>query len=109
MATNFVQRGEQLTLTAGATIASGDVVEIGSILGVAMGDAVSGGKVDVAVSGVWSLPKVSADDVSEGDPIYWDSGAGLVTVTSTDNTRLGTAVEAAGNGVGTVAVRLVSI
>ena len=54
----------------------------------------------------FELPKVSGDVVTLGAAIYWDSDPGIATVTSTDNTLLGVAVAAAGNGAATVKVRL---
>ncbi len=109
MATNFVQAGSQITIPAPDLVSSGAVVIAGSIVGVALGGAASGQPVDVAVTGIWELPKVGAQTLSLGEPVYWDSTAELVTETATDNTRLGTVAQAAGNGVATVAVRLVSI
>ena len=52
MATNYVQAGSQLTLTAPELVSSGAVVIAGSIAGVALGSASAGQPVDVAVTGV---------------------------------------------------------
>lgn len=41
-----------------------------------------------------------------GDVVYYDDSSDLVTITATDNTKIGVAVEDAGNGTGTVRVRL---
>ena len=109
MATNYVQDGLQLTLTAPELVSSGAVVIAGSIAGVALGGASAGQPVDVAVTGVFDLPKVGAQILSLGEPVFWDSTADLVTETASGNTRIGTVVKAAGAGVTTVAVRLVLI
>ena len=109
MATNYVQAGSQLTLTAPELVSSGAVVIAGSIAGVALGGASAGQTVDVAVAGVFDLPKVGAQILSLGEPVFWDAAADLVTETASGNTRIGTVVKAAGAGVATVAVRLVSI
>lgn len=109
MATNYVQAGSQLTLTAPELVSSGAVVIAGSIAGVALGGASAGQPVDVAVAGVFDLPKVGAQILSLGEPVFWDSAADLVTETAAGNTRIGTVVKAAGAGVATVAVRLISI
>jgi predicted RecA/RadA family phage recombinase len=106
MATNFVQPGETLTLAAPAAVDSGGGVLIGSIFGVAQGDAASGALVDIATEGVWTLPKVSALAISVGDVLYWDNTAKLVNKTASGNTRIGVAVTAAANPSGTVRVRL---
>lgn len=109
MATNLVSAGSHLTIPAPELVSSGAVVIAGSIVGVALGGAASGQPVDVAVTGIWELPKVGAQTLSLGEPVYWDSAADLVTETASGNTRLGTVAKAAGPGVATVAVRLVSI
>ena len=103
---NFVQNGVNLTLPAPADVASGDVVVIGSIFGIAAGDAVSGSDVDLVTEGVFNLPKVSALAIAIGDVIYYDAGTGLVNKTSSGNTRIGVAVTAAANPSGSVDVRL---
>lgn len=103
---NYVQRGDTLTLTALDAVSSGDVVVIGSIIGVAAGDAAEGEPVDVGTVGVFDLPKVSAEAIDEGDPVYWDADDSLVTGTATDNTKLGVAVQTAGNPSASVRVRL---
>lgn len=106
MATNFIQRGDNLTIPAPATMTSGAPVIAGEIVGIALGDAASGASVDVATSGVFEITKVAADDMALGDLIYWDDSAELATITATDNTKLGVAVAAAGTGTGAVNVRL---
>lgn len=103
---NYIQPGNTLTLTAPAVIVSGDVVAVGSIIGVANGDAANGAPVDVDTVGVFRLPKVAALAISAGDVVYWDSAAKLVNKTSSGNTKLGVATEAAANPSPNVAVRL---
>lgn len=103
---NHVQPGNTLTLTAPAEIISGGVVIVGSIIGVANGDAANGAPVDVDVVGVFRLPKVSALAIAVGDVVYWDSANKLVTKTASGNTKLGVATEAAANPSANVAVRL---
>ena len=52
MATNFVQAGDVIDYTAGADIASSDVVVVGSLVGVAHNDIANGSVGPVGVSGV---------------------------------------------------------
>ena len=103
---NFVQNGVNLTLPAPAIVASGGVVIVGSIVGIAAESAAIGEDLDIVTEGVFTLPKVSALAIAIGDKVYWDSTAGLVTKTASGNTLLGAAVAAAANPSGTVAVRL---
>ena len=106
MATNFVQPGETLTLAAPADVLSGAGVLIGSIFGIAQGNALSGALVDINTQGVWTMPKVSALAIAVGDVLYFDNATKLVNKTSSGNTRIGLAVTAAANPSATVRVRL---
>lgn len=103
---NYVQRGDTLTLIAPADVSSGDVVEVGNIIGVANGDALTGEAVDVDTVGVFELPKVSALAIGAGAAVYYDDATGLVNTTSSGNTKLGVAITAAANPSAAVKVRL---
>jgi len=103
---NYVQKGENLSLPAPYAVSSGDGALIGSIFGVAAGDAELGAEVDLVTVGVFTLPKVSTDVMAVGNAVYWDDTAKLVTVTATDNTKIGVSVAVAVNPSGTTDVRL---
>lgn len=103
---NFIQRGETLSIPAPADVLAGAVVISGSIVGVSAGNAATGETVDVATSGVFQLPKVSALAISVGDIVYYDDGTELVNKTSSGNTKVGVAVTAAPNPSASVNVRL---
>jgi predicted RecA/RadA family phage recombinase len=103
---NFIQPGNTLTLTAPEEIVSGDVVIVGSIIGVANGDAENGAPVDLDTVGVFRLPKTSALAIAAGDVVYWNAGSKLVTKTTSGNTKLGVATESVPNPSPSVAVRL---
>lgn len=103
---NHVQHGNTLTLPAPADVLSGAGVVVGSIFGVANGDALSGEPVDIDVVGVFTLPKVSALAIAIGDKVYFDNSTGLVNKTASGNTAIGVATSAAGNPSATVDVRL---
>lgn len=106
MATNFIQPGDVLTLTAPYAVASGAGLLVGSLFGVATRAADNGAAVEASTRGVYELPKLSTDVVAIGDKLYWDNTNKRLTKTSTDNTLVATAVSAAGNGVATVYARL---
>lgn len=106
MAYNFIQAGSALTIPAPAAVASGDVVQAGSIIGITAGSAAAGQPVDVIVTGVFQLPKVAANNITLGAPVYWDATAKLATTTASGNTKIGVAVEAAAASTGTVKLRL---
>lgn len=103
---NFIQDGDAMDYTAGATITSGSGVLVGKRLGVAQLDMVSGTKSALAMEGVFSLPKLSTDVVAQGDLLYWDDTNKRLTVTTTNNTLAGFAFAAAGNGVATVNIKI---
>ncbi|MHB0706019.1 DUF2190 family protein [Roseomonas mucosa] len=104
---NYVQPGNTLTLPAPAGgVLSGDLVAIGSIVGVANGDAAAGEPMDVDVVGVFVLSKAAALAIAVGDIVYWDATNRLVTKTASGNTKLGVAVEASPNPSATATVRL---
>lgn len=102
---NYIQKGEVLTLVAPAAVSSGDGLLVGSVFAVALSDAESGADVEAQVCGVFELPKASGA-VTQGAKLYWDNTAKDVTTTSTSNTLIGVAVEAAASGDATVIVRL---
>ena len=103
----FIQPGNIITITAPTGgVSSGDGVLIGSLFGVATFDAAEGESLEIQVTGVMSLPKLSTDTVAVGDPLYWDTTNGHLTVTATDNVLVGVAVSTAGSGATTVEIRL---
>lgn len=103
---NFVHIGDNITIPAPATVTSGELVIVGSLFGIASTDALTGERVTLSTTGVFELAKVGTDVISVGDVVYYDESSDLATTTATDNTKIGVAVEDAGNGVGTVRVRL---
>jgi predicted RecA/RadA family phage recombinase len=106
---NYIQPGKTVTLPAPAATASGDVVTIGSLTGIAAGDAATGEPLDLTLEGVFDLPKVAANDFAVGAPVYWNSGSALATTTASGNARIGTAVAAAAASTAAVPVRLVQL
>ena len=103
---NYVQRGENITVTAEAAAASGDGVKVGALFGIASGDAAIDDPLVLVTTGVFEMPKVGTDDFTLGAAVYWRSSDGLVTTTASGNTKVGVAVEAASNGTAAVRVRL---
>lgn len=108
MARGYKQTGETLTYTATADIASGDVVQVGARFGVALVDIPDTKAGTVKMDGVWTLPKLSTDVVTQGALLYWDASAGHATITAGAGPLplLGYAHAAAGNGATVVDVNI---
>ena len=111
MAQNFVQSGDVLQYTAGATIASGAPVLVGDLLGVALGSAVNGDVISLAVEGVFNIAKrthASTAAMAQGTKVYWDATNSRLdnTDNSAANKHVGYAAIAAASTDTTVAVRL---
>ena len=78
MATNHVQEGNVLQWTngTGASVASGQMVKVTNMLGVALETIANGATGSVAVEGVFSgIPKVSAAVFTVGEKLIWDVSA----------------------------------
>jgi len=104
---NFVQQGDMITMIAAGAIASGELVREGSLIGVAATDAAIGEAFEAKTTGVFDLPKTSAQAWTVGQPVYMISGSGLLTnVPGTGNYLAGVAVAVAANPSATGRVRL---
>lgn len=105
---NFVQEGKTITVIAPATVTSGQLVVVGSIVGVAAFDAASGAAIEISTRGVFELPKVPTDVIAQGDKLYWDSALSQLTKTAGTGSKplVGYAALAAGNGTTTVSCAL---
>lgn len=108
MATNLIQNGETITWTngTGSAIASGDIVAINDLIGVALVDIAASASGAVATKGVFELPAVNNAAINQGAKVYFDATAGKITPTATDNTLAGIAWEAKASAGTTARVRL---
>lgn len=85
MAQNYIESGEVKDLVLSGTVTSGSIVEIGDLVGIALGSGVSGETVAVALEGVFEVTKVtgSGKSFALGQKVY-SNGAGSVTPSATD-------------------------
>ncbi len=104
MASNFVQRGDSVTVVSAGTVASGDIVVFNALSGVALHDALVGEDIELAVVGVYSLPKNNGDVLGQGEAVYFDGT--VVDTTATAQRIIGVVAETAGAGTDFVNVRL---
>ena len=101
---NFISTGDIIEVIAPANVKSGDIVEVGKLVGIACTDALSGAPVNIKTSGCFTVKKVSAQAWTVGAPVYVASGE--ATTTASTNTPLGHALAIAANPSGTGVVRL---
>jgi predicted RecA/RadA family phage recombinase len=90
---NYIQAGANISVTATAAIASGEPALVGALFGVAQGAAAIGGTVTLLRTGVFELPKTSAQAWAVGAKIYFNSGTGECTTVSSGNKLVGCAVQ----------------
>jgi predicted RecA/RadA family phage recombinase len=105
---NFVQPGHVISVIAPAAVASGKLVKVGLICGVAQHDAAEGASVEIALDGVFHLDTLSAQAwATVGLPIYMVPATGLATTATTSgNLFIGVNTETAVNPSGVGRVRL---
>ena len=103
----YIQNGQVITVPPPAGgIASGDGLIVGNIFGIAAYSAAEGDPLELAATGVYKLPKATAAVLAVGARVAWDNTAKQVNTPGAGRFPIGSATEAAGNGVTSVAVRL---
>ena len=95
MTTKFVQPGEVIDYTAGANIASGQVVLMGARIGVALKAIANDETGPMQVTGVFNIAKLSTNNMAQGALLYWDNTNSRLTTTASGNTLAGFAAAAA--------------
>lgn len=101
---NYIQPGDAIAAIAPATVLSGAGVLIGSLFGVASGDAASGAEVLLNTTGVYDLPKQTGQAWTAGQLLYW-SGTNVTNVVAT-NKLIGCALRAELSGATVGRIRL---
>ena len=101
MASNFVQPGAVLTLTApSGGVVSGGVYQIGMLLVVALVTAAVGEAFEGQLTGVFDVTKIGSQAWTVGALVYWDDGNSRFTTVGPGNHLAGHAVAAVGSGAG---------
>ncbi|HLS19400.1 MAG TPA: capsid cement protein [Paracoccaceae bacterium] len=106
MAKNYIQPGDNMTVSAPYAVSSGDGALVGSLFGVAVSDADNGAPVVLSTTGVWRLAKTKAQAWAVGALVYWDNSTKVATTTGTDNKLIGVAAADAANPSDAGLVRL---
>ena len=106
MTTKFVQPGEVIDYTAGANIASGQVVLMGARIGVALKAIANGETGPMQVTGVFNIAKLSTDNIDQFALLYWDNTNSRLTTTASGNTLAGFAAAAAAASTTSVNIKI---
>jgi len=101
---NYIQDGKNLEHVAAADVASGGVVVMGQLVGVAVDDIKTGETGIVTLAGVFDLPKKAATAFTQGQRLFWDSTE--VTDVDTANDFIGWAAAVAGSSDATADILL---
>ncbi len=106
MATNKIQDGKIIAVVAGGAVVSGELKEVGKLVGVALNSAETDETYQLDTEGVYEVPKTSALALAQGAVVY-SNGSGGVNATAS-GAMIGHVVEAVTNPSATVKVRLQS-
>lgn len=107
MTSRYVQAGKVLDFpNPGAAIASGDGVLVGTKVGIALANIAPSATGSVQICGVFSMPKLAADNMAIGALVYWDNTNKRLTTTSAGNMLAGVAAAAAPASTPVVSVLL---
>lgn len=104
----YFQKGESLdyTNTGSAKIGFGDVIVIGSHIGIAGDDIAAGETGAVHVTGVFMLPKADSGAIAVGTDVKWDNANGVAAAAGSGDTVIGYAAAAAAAADTSVFVKL---
>lgn len=108
---NFLQRGDSLDLIAPAGgVVSGDAILIGtSILAVAVASKAAAETFAGEITGVFELPKKTADVFAAGAKASWNNTTKEFQIATTDLDNAATVVEAVDATVSKMKVRLTPV
>lgn len=84
MAKNFIQNGDTIDFVAKKAIKSGDVVLLGDLAAIAVTDIDNKATGTGIVGGVWRIKAKQADDIKQGDVLYWSETDGATKTKGTD-------------------------
>lgn len=83
MAQNFIESGERLDYicATGETIASGQIVQKGALVGVSLNSGVEGSIATIALEGVFEVPKVTGNGtgMTLGQKLYYNLDGKMTT------------------------------
>jgi len=102
-----IQEGQTIDHTLTSDVNVGDVIPLGTMVGVAVTSGLTGEVIAVKLEGVWQITATTADAITVGAIVYFDATNRVVTITATANTLAGKAVSAkAGATAGSILVKI---
>jgi predicted RecA/RadA family phage recombinase len=106
---DYNSKGSVIDHTPSGAVAAGDVVVIGSLVGVAPRPIAANALGAVAVDGVFTIPKLATGTegaITAGQRVYWYAASGVAAVSHATGVAMGYAVAAAPAQTTTVNVKL---
>lgn len=105
---NYNSKGDAIQYTPTSAVTAGDVIVLGSLVGVATEDIAANALGSLVVEGVFEFPKAvtSADAIAVGAKVYWDDSGEVVTTTAGSLKVAGYTIEAAAASTATILVKL---
>ena len=106
---NYKQPGNTIPVVIDSTdgVSSGDAVLINNLFGVAAVDGATGDTVNIAVVGVFTLPKKTTAPIDQGAAVFFDPSDGTIAAaSSTGLAEVGVATVSAATSVAEIDVRL---
>jgi predicted RecA/RadA family phage recombinase len=102
------ENGDYLPFTAAATVASGELVVVGALIGVSQDALTTGQDGILSLKGVYRLPKATGGGTAavKGALVYRVNATGLVSGASASATLCGHAFNAAADGDAFMDVKL---
>lgn len=84
---NFIAPGRLITVASAAgSVTAGQVAIVGAHVGVAVNSAAIGEPYEVALDGVYQLPKSAGAAWTQGQPLMWDASAAAFAAVGTPAT-----------------------
>ena len=106
MKVTYYQRGETLDYIPTEKLEAGQVVPIGTRIGVAAEAIPAGQPGHIHVVGVFAMTKANTEEIKLGAAVYYDAAAEAITTTADGNTPAGYAAADAATTATSVLVKL---
>ncbi|HVT35697.1 MAG TPA: DUF2190 family protein [Nevskiaceae bacterium] len=99
MAKTHVQPGKVIDVTVDDDYSSGDLIKVGDLCGVCLGDIADGDTGSVQIEEVFQVKKKTSDTITAGKQLYLDADNKRVTISDNDGASVPTAFIKAGKAI----------